>query len=52
MPGETLRETLERLAKDLAAELVTQVTSEDGMIHPRPRLSSSSGTQGVKKAIA
>ena len=52
VPGETLRETLERLAKDLGAELVTQVTSEDGMIHPRPRLSSSSGTQRVKKAIA
>ena len=49
VPGETLRKTLERLAKDLGAELVTQVTSEDGMIHPRPRLSSSSGTQRVKK---
>lgn len=59
VPGETLRETLERLAKDLGAELVTQVTSEDGMIHPRPdkflecgRLNSCSDTQRVKKAIA
>jgi hypothetical protein len=52
VPGETVRETLQRLAKDLGAELVTPATSEDGMIHPRPRLSSGSDTQRVTKAIA
>ena len=50
--GETVRETLERLAKDLGAELVTQMTSEDSMIHPRPRSSSCSDAQRGKKAIA
>ena len=52
VPGETARETLQRLAKDLGAELVTQATSDDGMIHHRPRLSSYSDTQRVKKVIA
>ena len=59
VPGETLRETLERLAKELGAELVTQVTSEGGMIHPRPdkllgceQLGSRSGRQRAKKVIA
>ena len=55
--GETVRETLERLAKDLGAELVTQVTSEGDMIHRRPdkllkgEQLSSRGLKGLRMFV-